>query len=558
MNSPLVPPVLGVADNSSWFKQPGGTCPPLSMLNCRPYTTPDKRPQIGQRPGIVKAFPQQMGNGAPGQGCGVVSRSRAISGYRIGERTTIDGTGRSTKPAALLGQVWGIARNFAMFLRRYENVSAGGEFADTGPADQSVVAIRYSKDETKIIYASNYIPTATGRLEGRVTCIDAKSGAVLWSRVILRTIALVAQATFVNSLCCSNDYVWVCTNQFVRGLKLTDGTTFGVEFDCNGWAQECIQAVVTADDSALLIAFRGSTAGGTLNSGVVVGGPLKAGIWRSGVMKATIQPAGSGVALVATALGPQLPVGDRYYEGPVPYAPHNYVRFSEVLSGCGKDQDLSVRQPRGRWPTGIALLPDGGFVVSHTNSGYGPNSNALHTVPNGWPANDYSPPGPPYYTLSYFDSGGNYQRSIDTFSIVELKADGFYSDIPNDSSEVPSITALDISTDGTIFCGGRVQSAIPANAFAFDSFGNPKWAINLGQIIRENGVAVAKDDQQALFGGDRSTTWPSSGAADAILWKLQKDTGAVLNHFDLGSAVSCLGVTSNARGDIAFSSDKVP
>lgn len=569
MNSRLIPPIQGAVDNKTFFEQAGETCPPSRLLNVRPR--PDStidRPQIGQRPGIVKAFPQRMGSGAAVQAMGVVSKSRAISGERVGSSTPADGTGRSLQTGALVGQVWGLIRNFSMYLRRYEDVSPSGPFGDTGPTDPSVIAVVYSLDKTKIIYAENYL-NGTGFQVARVTCIDANTAKVIWSHHMTRTVALVTQATFVNSLCCSDDYVFACSNQYVRAIKLSDGTQFGTEFDCNGWSQEVIDASLTIDKSALYITFKGTSASATLHSGVVVGGPLKASIWRSGVMKAVIQPAGSSVALVGTVFGPQLPITDRYYEGPYPnYAPHNYIRFSEVLPGCGPAEDLSVRQPRGRIPTAIATTPDGGFVVSHTNTGYGPNSNVHRvygdTTDGGtttgappWPGNDYSPPGPPYFTLSWFDSGGNFIRSVDTFSIVELKGDGFYSDIPNDSTESPSILAIGVRSDGSVVAGGRVQTTIPANCFAFGPTGFPTWTVNLGQIIRENGIAIAQDDDNPLFGGDRSTTWPSSGSAPAILWKLDKDTGAVLEHFDLGASVSCLGVDSIASGEIVFCSDKV-
>ncbi len=568
MNSRLVPPDLGATDNSTFFDQPQRTCPPGSMLNVRPFTVSKDRPQVGLRPGILKAFAQQMGSGAPVQACGVVSRARAITGARVGDRTAITDVGRSIPEAALAGQVWGLQSNFGMYLRRDEDVSAGGEFADTGPSDPSVVAIAYTPDQSKLVYAENYID-ASAVLVSRVTCIDAQTGETQWSHKITRT-----GAAYSNSIVCTALYAFVCTNQYVRALKIADGTQFGTEFDCNGWSQECIQAILTPDSTALLIIFRGTSANGTpsndLPSGVHVLGAVKASMWRSGVMEATIQAAGSTAALVGTVLGAQLPSTDRYYEGPSPYNPHNYLRFSECLAGCGPDTPLAQRMPRGVWPTAIAPMPDGGFIVSHTNTGWGPDSNASHVYPTK-PGNDYSAPGPPYRTLSIFAADGTYIQSLNTFSIFEahtVDSPTTYSDIPYTSDDQPSILALATDSSGNIYAAGRVQSAIPANVFCFDRDGNPKWSVALstvagstggagGQHILENGAAVCGDDQNPLFGGTRSTTWPGASGAHALLWKLDKETGAVLDTYDLGAAVSCLGIASNARGDIAFCSDHV-
>ena len=552
-NRRIEAPYLGASDNPAFLATMAGTCPPTRLLNVVPITGAKGRRQIGLRPGARKAFSQRMGGGGAVQALGAVSRARIVTGLRAVAETPLSGQGRSIGAGPLVGQVWGLEANYGMYLRRYEDVSAGGEYADTGPDDPSVVACDMPPTVQRIVYASNYVD-GSGKLVARVTCIDSRSGERYWSHKIARPMS----DAFVNMLSCTDERVFIATNQFVRVLDLLSGTAPAseLEFNCGGWSDEVVAVRPVPDGSAVLIAFRGSSVGVTLRSGAVASAGRQASMWRSGVMRATVQPFGSFAPLVRSNLGAQLPLADRYYEGPEPYAPHGYTRFSECLPGAGPDTPLATRRPRGRWPTGLAVFDDGSFVVSHTNTGWGPSGDATHVHPTK-PGNDYSPPGGPYTSLSLFDAGGRLVYSWDAPSIQELKADGFYSDIPNPGSDqLPSLNAV-AASNGFIVAGGRRNATVPANLFVFTREGVPVGAIDLGSTVAENGLAFSKADGTLLAAGFRSDGWPGADGDFANLWAIDAETGQIVKALDLGADVSALSVCSAANGRIVFTTDKV-
>jgi hypothetical protein len=547
-------PYLGASDSPAFLATTAGVCPPTRLLNVVPITGAKNRRQIGLRPGAVKAFAQRMGGGARVQAIGAVSRARIVTGLRAVAETPLSGQGRSIGVGALVGQVWGLEPNYGMYLSRHENVSAGGEYADTGPSGPSVVCSDMPPTVQRIVYASNYTD-ASGFTVARVTCVDSRSGERYWSHKIVRPGA----EAFVNMVSCTDERVFIATNQFVRVLDLASGAAVAseLEFNCGGWSDEVVAVRPVPDGSAVLIAFRGSSAGpAILRSGVVVSAGRQAGMWRSGVMRAAVQPFGAATPLVRSTLGVQLPFDDRYYEGPTPYTPHGYLRLSECLPGSGPGTVLAQRRPRGRWPTGLEVLEDGSFVVAHTNTGWGPSADATH-VPPSKPGHDYAPPGGPYTSLSLFDAAGVLIRSWDAPSLLELKADGFYSDIPDPGTDqTPSINAV-AARGGFIAAGGRRNATVPANLFVFTREGVPVGAIDLSTTITENGLAFSRTDGALLVAGFRTTTWPGSGGDNAHLWVIDAQTGQIVKGFDLGADVSALSVCSAASGRIVYTTDKV-
>jgi hypothetical protein len=77
------------------------------------------------------------------------------------------------------------------------------------------------------------------------------------------------------------------------------------------------------------------------------------------------------------------------------------------------------------------------------------------------------------------------------------------------------------------------------------------------QTIRETGVYVHPGTRRVLFAGDRNAAWPGAGGANAHLWELDGPTGVILRTFDVGAAVSALGVCGRTAGDVFYVSDKV-
>ncbi len=538
-------PIRGAANNTAAFDTPAVVCPPSAIDNVLPIRPDTDRPQIGSRMGFPEFFPGQYGSGLPVQGMGVVHRGRTASGYTLGVCTALATTSGGPKDSPpIAGQVWGLVNQFFLTLAKYEDVTGDG-----GPANQSVNAVCASPDGTRIVHACNYVDASTDQVS-RITCRDSTTGAVLWTQKI----ATAGVDRFTNSVVCNGEWVFACTNAMVRVYRLSSGAAPAVgaqDFAMNGWSDECIRACLDTS-GRLLVAFAGSSIGATLGSGVVVTSGAYASHFRSGVMRFTVATvaglAAAGNVLTQSDLSPQLDPAATYYEGS-----HRYCRLSEHL----------VWKPMGCLPTSLAATPDGGFVVSHTNQGWGPNgnpANAHYRAPNGTAG---------YYTIAKFSSAGALEWQIDTASILEAGAGGFLNDIPVGAADDPSIHALAVADDGIIYAAGRrnLAGAGGVCAFCFDQDGQLIWQQDLGGTVREGGIVVPpvgtssssgttfRNTGAPIFVGDRNSAWPAA-TGNAHLWELRTGDGGISRTFDLGAAVSALGVAA-IPGKVFYVTDKV-
>jgi hypothetical protein len=542
MKRRVIPPRRGAANNTSAYDTPSEFCPVENIDNVFLFDVAKDRPRMGSRPGLEDRFPGVYGDGEPWQGLGTVNRSKTATGYRLGSGVDVSNTAGEAKDSApVLGQVWALDKAWGLFRFRYEDVSPSGPVSygpDTGPANQSVSAVCISPDGSKAIFASNYVDAST-RQVSRITCWNLSTGAVVWSQKITDTVA-----RFTNSVACNAEWVFVCTNQYVGVYKLADGTApslGGQFFNMNGWSDECVKGVLDAAGK-LIVAFKGSSVAATLPSGIPVTTGKRAQHFRAGVMRFNIRT----VAQVAAALGDviyqdvmanKLIPADQFYE-----ANHGYCRFSEH----------TPKAPKGCQPTGVAATPDGGFVLTHTNEGWGPRGSA---GPGNAPPNGVGG----YWTVTKFNSAGAYEWRTDTDSILEAGDGGYNNDIPTSTSDLPSILAVAVGSDGVIYCGGR-RNRVGADgvcAFAFDIDGTLLWEADLGATIREGAICIMPTEQVPVFAGDRNSTWDGSGGANAHLWELRPLDGGVARYFDLSAAVSALAVAGRADGSIVYGTDKV-
>lgn len=547
---PAIPPWKGASNNSSFWSTGQPFAPASALLNVIPFDATKDRPRIGVRPGTDQYFPGTWGGGSRIQGMGVVSRGRTATGYTLGTSTDLPTTdGAAHTQAAIAGNVWKFAPNWGLSKYTYEDVTAAGPYADTGDSgadDTSVNAVAISPDGTKIIIGESYNVTGDPDRVARITCLNATTLALIWTaRMSDNNIH-----RFVNAIACNAEWVFVCTNHFIRIFKLSDGSNPSVGSAVSGmnsWSSEAIDCAVTSDGNSLLVLFYGTTIGTTLDSGIEVTDGIYAAHFRSGVMKFTIATQAQLTdgtytkVLNQTTLSPQLENTEDYYEAPGGdnTKKHNYLRFSEQMPWG----------PRGCKPTAIALLPDGGFVVTHANAGWGPRGTAG--------AGYYPPDGSPgFWNISAFTAAGVFIWKYDGDSLhTEAGFGGFFNDIGNP-------TAIDVATDteGNVYvCGRRTKPIGDADGFtciALDRYGDFLWTFDLGATMRT--VSVMETSQNVIIGGDRDDSWEGSpgGTTNAHLFEMNKLDGSIIRYADLGN-VSVLGTAPMDGDSLAFVTDKL-
>lgn len=537
----VLPPYRGVSNCTPYYSIPGDMCPPEAMLNVRCYVPQADRPQVGTRPGLVAAFPQLIANGAPIQAMRTVNRSATVIGLTVGNCTSITDDWESRVADTLTGQVWILRSNLGMVHDYYENTGASGPYADTdvnNPSIQSVTCCCFTPGGSVFVFGSTYTD-GSGLTVGRVTAINASTGLVIWSHKVVR-----ASNAYVNSVCATDTYVFVSTNNYVRVLRVTDGAQQGPENDCNRWSSEVIgialnKVASTSQIRYLSVLYFGSTAAASLSGESVASGKY-AQHFRAGVMSMVLDPntpaSTADTVIMQVSVPEVLSSSDTYFE-----AHHFHCRFSERFEEA----------PHGTYPTGIDSTPTGGFVVSHTNQGWG-NKPAV------------TPTGYPFRTVSVFDNSGAIVWRADTDSL-NLAGDGGRNDIVYDAggSLFSSIAAVACDTNGDVYAGGRRTAATGNEAAVFKlskDDGRILWRFDTGHSVTQSVRAMTIDptDGNLIVVGDRSTTW-SGATGFAHLWKLSAIDGSVLAHFDLGVASkSGLGVAVDLNGQVGYTTDKVP
>jgi hypothetical protein len=532
---PIPLPFRGASNGRAYINQPGDTAPPERLRNVRVFDVSEDRPSMGQRPGVSKAFSQQMAN-APVQALGVVSRASSISGYIQGECEPLEGT--SKQATALAGQIWLLDAVPSMCADIFIDVTASPYNASGHSGCNAVAA---DADGTLFAACLNIAAaaSASGRGESVLVLFDA-TGAVLDEVHVtsltldkfIDTLVFVTLSDRTILYACSGHDVLVYRAE-VAGLTLVETNTMG------GWAKQTLEADWYTDgtDTWLYVAFDGANKGGMLPNDA--GGGITAGYiarsFRAGVMKFRIGATG---ALTQVVYGTQLPPTATYFE-----AAHNYWRIGEQLGA----------PPWGRYVHAMRVdRSDGSLRLATTNAGWGPRAT-------------FPPDGSVGYTnLFKIDAEGELQWQLDTFSIKEAGAANtphgdYFNDITQASKE-STILAVAVDGDGVAWAAGRRQAS-DLSVFKYTPFGAFELGMNLqgtsdSDAIRQAAAFIDPADGNPIFAGDRNTAWDGAGGANAHLWKVNRKTGAVIWSYDLAAAVSGLCVCA-AGGLIVYGTDKV-
>lgn len=536
---PVQLPERGVADNTSRAKKPAEFADPRAMLNCWLWDTAEGRYRLGTRAGLTRLVAAPIGTGEV-QGLIAVNRA-AATGFQLGAGSAITGDAKSG--AANAGHFWAMDQVPSIEWEHNFDVT------DDGPAAHDVNASTVTPDGTKIICACNFLSTSTGKYKCRVRCLNAATGATLWTHEI----ADGAVDRYCRTITTDGTFVFVCTNKYVRVLLLSTGNN-EQEFACNNWSYETVECdwYTSAGARYLLIAFIGSlTAGTVVGLGGVIQANEPARDFRSGVMLCRIfDPPASGpyVPLVQRNFsGIGLGAANDGYE-----ANHQYLRFSEIAS----------RGFHGVTPQGIRAFSNGSFVVVHNNHGWGPSA-AYRPDPT-------ESGGVGYYTVSRFNADGTQAWSNHVALSVTDDGSGegtyalhpHYNDILN-----PTFTAIEIDASENIFVAGcRNTTGTGYSVYSLTGAGLLRWDANVTSArgatygstkrVRRGAITIDPSDGNLLLAGDRNSDWDGAGGLNAHMWKLNASSGEVLQGWDFGVAVAASSVAAGG-GRIFLGTEKV-
>jgi hypothetical protein len=524
----LALPVRGASNQSTFLNTPPETCPAARIRNVVVRTPPGDRPQIGTRPGTRRTINTFLGG--PVQALRSVSRRAQGRGFIVPPADPLSGYvpcrvitgGISIESGTLLGNVFALDSVPSMMWQGQDQTASFGQ------ADRPVIAAASigTGAATRVYTACNFTD-ASGNRTARITSRNGL-GLVQWAV----TINAPGKDASVNTITASSLYVFCATLCGVVVLRRDTGAQVQI-YTCNGHSLFVQRVRVHTDASGremATIAFDGSNIGATLVSGVVVSPGQWARCFRSGVMRCTVEmtdPA-SPTPLVQVQLGQPLPTANIYHE-----SNHGYVRISEV----------NPYAPRGCFVTDLDVAPDGSFVLTTTNTGWGPRS----TAGTGYAAPDLT--AVPRQSVWSFDASGRLRWIADRDTMAPVGLGGFLNDCL-----APTLQAVAIDADGHAVVAGRLNDA-GFSVYAMDgASGGERWRASLlgsGQSIREGCVGLDPTDGHLWVSGDRSTAW-GGGGANAHLWKLDRGTGAVLASFDLAEAVSASALTITKDGTVVY------
>lgn len=535
----IVLPIGGAASPSAYRDQPARYCPPETLRNVRPNDTAKDRPRLGTTPGIVKVFNQQFGDGNFIQAIETVSRATVIAGYHLGDASRI--LGRSVLADPLAGQVFEFQPGQSPALEWFALVdvtSAGG------PDPLSVSAIgRHPDTDLVVVGTDAYNDTASATDTVASVIAYNRYGEQVWATRISRAGVNV----FINTVEVTRLYTLVCANERVYALRNDTGAIVE-NTDCNGWADETIEARRYRDTNGveyLYVLFNGKTTGVTAGTpstnNVTVTAGFYAKCFRSGVMKFLIASDNYTTSPVFTQVqwGRQLASTDSYYE-----AAHGYFRISE---------NSEVR-PRGAIVNALAVDLSGNCYIGRCNCGGGPTAAFTPSLLEARPI-----------TVCKVSVAGTMLWESDTDSIVRVGSQSVYNDIPTAGGMDPSINAVAVdSTNGLVYAGGAPNAATGCVFQLNAADGSPTWAATLeptigppNQSIRQAALAVDPTDGNLIVGGDNSDDWTGSLGVHAHLWKLNHIDGSIVWTENLADTVSTTGVVVFSDGRMAIVGSQV-
>lgn len=608
----LTPPLRGAANNTALVDTPESFCPPDNLRNVRPYGSgSQERPRMGPRPGLIKAFANQLGGGNRIQALTVVGRASGVSGYEPGEVTEVTG-GTSRTGTTLAGCCWALDPQRGMF-------------ADFGTG--YAYGVSWHPTLTRLAYF--IITTSGGKTVTRVRYCDADTssgtfGTDLWETDCEDKDPGDTAGTFPiygNHILVDDTFTYVCAGPWLYVLRTSDGV-YLQRYNMMGWSEECMSACIR-HDGKLCVAFRGTGAISgpvTTNIADTGAGNGEGSHFRSGVMLFTVDETDTdvdddmltetqfGTKRTATAVtitgaswtaatkrlvktgaftsythatgklikitgGTGITAGSRLIASKIS---NNEIELVSSI-GASNASDVTASelqpiwyedhlywrasehvamQPRGRYCNSIAALPDGGIVIATCNKGWGPNSTYA-------PDSTIAP-----RTVIKLNSSGVLQWEADFASRLDAYPGSwgtYYNDIPHASNANnstndphPSADAIAVDPNGDIYVAGRSTAAGYSVHKIRGTDGAVLWETNTGDWAAQNGIAYDEINGVLAVAGKRNTTWEGSGGANAHLWFLDPANGEILDSYDLGeTSINAWGVSISADGDTAYATDKV-
>lgn len=561
MLKPVMLPVHGVSNARSFIDTPGDMAPyaldadgkPI-MRNIVPFTPGSKdRHVLGSRAGHSLLFPQQCGGlgGAAWQELIPVAISSTLDGYTVGTCTVLTADDSvSVESGAIVGNYFQVDSVPSM-----DGVGA----LETGGVSASAVcpALQGSGDGYYLCFVATTYTGGSGFTEAKIRCFRDDTGATVWEY----TISSATANKFINTMTCSDGFLFVCTNAVVLMLRVTDGSLVATE-TMGGWAQETIEAGVyktAAGAEWLFVGFNGSeVAGRTQDEAGADVEPITAGDhathFRAGVMRFQIgneyvNPTGpyAGDPLTRDTYG-----WGQTLDAATGLTDNSDTDFNEGFHGYFRVSERSMVEGHGCLITALAVdSRDGSIIVGRTNQGYGPNS-------------DYPPDGLSYTCITVFkisfDGELEWEMDVGSLLSTEVGHGGYANDIPTSATDDPTISQVRVSRLGMVCAAGR-QTESGFNTFGIDTDdGTLQWTLNLtdsGLSMRQAAIAVDPGDGAFVLGGDVNDAWEGSGSDDAHLWKVNALTGAVMWDYLIDVDVSVLAVSMMPDGSLVVGTDYV-
>jgi hypothetical protein len=552
-------PIRGAANATPFVANPRDFAPANLIGNVRPRDASEDRPRFDRRPGMKKVFEQRVGGGRPGQAIITVAKASQVTGYVVpppGDDyipCRDIGDIRSIESGTLAGNLWELDGVPIVYDQVGVDVSGLG-----GPATCTVIAVAKSRDGTKYALAVNYDVGTKGQ-----TTIELRNAAdhsLEWRYTIAH--ATIDRSTRNRGLFFSTEAVWICTDAWLHGVWIDDGTAvydtaapgFGVyggiagDYDLNGYSGETVEGVcyggtpVGGGDGTerIVLAFNGTITGSGGSPGPVVDDGPYAQQFRAGVMLFGV----NSQASIGIGLSPlvQVEFGGVAADAAFQEGNHGYFRLSER-------SDLA---PRGGLITGMARGPDGQIAITRTNAGCGPTST-------------YPPDGSilRLVCICQITAAGAMDWENDVGSVLEPGQLGYYNDapVPGESQvgNEPTLTCVAYTPQGDLIVAGRQTNSLYSVHKLRGEDGELLWATDLtGASDWIRAIVIDPVDGNPVLVGERTTGWTGSGGAQANLWKLDNTTGAVIAHFDLGSQVDAYDVDSiGDDGHFIYGTDEV-
>lgn len=605
----LTPPYRGISDVRPYIDQPGDTAPPEAMRNVRFVTPGKERTTLGRRPALVRAFPQQVGDGTRVQAIDVISSARG-NDYIPGDQQTVNGIVSIYSPSTV-GQFW-ILNNLLSPVAVYDDAYDPG----TGPTDAggwrcawhpilpttACVATLQAKDYggaigIKVITYLTFIDTSKTQANQIVWQHEledkAPGGSVSASARDLRASRIVLTQNHV--LVCAGPYVYVFRQSDGGYIQRVQIPTWGYDIRDMAWSSK-------APYRLYILAWGNPTVSGsetfTITDTYKEGADFRACICYMSVND--VPESTVGTVVLANANNQPALRRSAYPGAAYGYVEnHQTLRFSEWIIGSPRGI-LPMSMAFGTIPPfpGSAVLASPQLIIACANQGFGPSSASFPIDGSG---RAYIPAIEVTQNWSEYLSGTGATDSLpansmgyfprvfafaDTDSIRDdWESTGWMNDRPVDAALDPIVSAFsDVVGPYTSLCavdsvyrqsartqftnrvfffgaGKLAGDAGPPetrhNVFGWDTNHAKVWSTHVGGDVFPHCCVYDAYRNVIVVAGQRNNSWPGSGGKYAALWRLDPETGAILDTFDPGTDANVYSIAVS-YGSLVIATDHVP